>query len=397
MRTIRDIERLDRIPVLVRAALNVPLENGKVGSDYRLQRALPTIHYLRERGAKIILMSHLGEGGTETLRSVATALKGLVGGVTFCPETVGKRARAAVRELLPERVLVLENLRRNAGERKNSLAFAEELATLADVFVQDSFDTAHRAHASIVSVPKLLPSYAGLLFEEEIEMLSQARKPKRPALAVIGGAKFSTKEAVLERLLKTYDYMFVGGALANDFLRAAGQEVGKSLMSDERGEAIRKMLSNPRLVLPLDSRVVKASSATDGAAPEVRRHTFRVGSAAATAPAGHARPDEIIVDHGPATSLLLADLAHKAQTVLWNGPLGNYERGFIEATGAFARAVIVSGARSIVGGGDTIAALERLGLLSRFPFVSTGGGAMVEYLIRGTLPGIEALESYWSA
>lgn len=390
MRTIRDIERLDRIPVLVRAALNVPIANGRIGSDYRLRRALPTIEYLRERGARTILISHLGEGGTETLEPVADALRKLIGGVTFCPDTVGRRARAVVRELLPGQVVVLENLRRNAGEKKNSLSFAEELATLADIFVQDSFDTAHRVHASIVGVPKLLPSYAGLLFEEEVATLSHARKPKHPALAVIGGAKFSTKEAVLERLLEVYDHVFVGGALASDFLKTAGQEVGKSFVSHEREEAVRKMLSNPRLVLPLDSRVVK-TPITAGRAQEVRRHTFRVGSAAATAPKGHARPDEAIVDHGPATSALLADLAHKAKTILWNGPLGNYENGFITATGDFARAVVVSGARSIVGGGDTVAALEKLGLLSRFPFVSTGGGAMDEYLTRGTLPGIEAL------
>lgn len=393
MRTIRDIELFENVPILVRASLNVPVENGNVTSDYRLRRSLPTIQYLRERGARVVLMSHLGEQGTETLAPVATALDKLVSGVSFCSESVGKRARAAVRNLPSGGILVLENLRRDAGERKNRLAFAEELAALADVFVQDSFDTSHRVHASIVSVPKFLPSYAGFLLEEEVRELSHARTPKRPSLAVIGGAKFSTKEAVLARLLETYDRVFVGGALANDFLKAAGQEVGKSLVSHANERGMQKMLAHPRLVLPIDSRVVRASAAGSGAHQDVRRHTFRVGSASLIAPSGEMRPDETIVDQGPATAAMLADLAHKAKTILWNGPLGNYEGGFIEATGAFARAVIVSGARSIIGGNDTVASIERLGLLSRFPFISTGGGAMLEYLIRGTLPGIEALKT----
>ncbi|MDD2657649.1 MAG: phosphoglycerate kinase [Candidatus Pacebacteria bacterium] len=357
MRSVRDIKAFENIPVLVRAALNVPVMHGNVVSDYRLRRAVPTIQYLRECGAKVILISHIGEQGTETLAPVARALGELVPRVSFFGETIGERARRAVRELAPGDVLVLENLRRDRGEKMNSHAFAHELAALADVFVQDSFDTCHRPHASIIGVPELLPSYAGLLLEEEVRELSRALDPKHPALAVIGGAKFSTKEPVLTTLFKTYDQVFVGGALASDFLKAKGQDVGASLVSLTDPSRIKNILNDPRLILPIDSVI----------------------------------QDDKILDHGPGTIALLTDLAKNAKTILWNGPLGKYEDGFVEATDAFARAIAASGARSVIGGGDTVAALEGLGLLSHFSFVSTGGGAMLEFLARGTLPGIEAL------
>ncbi|OGG40276.1 phosphoglycerate kinase [Candidatus Kaiserbacteria bacterium GWA2_50_9] len=396
MRSVRDIRLFENIPILVRAPLNVPIKNGKVVSEYRLRRALPTIQYLRERGAKIILASHRGQMGTETLAPVASALGELIPDVSFCPETIGERARAAVRGLSPGHILVLENLRRDKGEERNDPVFARELAALADIFVQDSFDTCHRTHASIVGIPKLLPSYAGLLFEEEITELSQALTPKHPSLAVISGVKFSTKEEVLTALLMHYDHVFVGGALANDFLKAAGQEVGKSLISHGDETAIRKLLENPKLVLPLDSIAARIAG-TGYTQGEVRRHTFRVSSASRISPIGQVLPNEIILDHGPGTVALLADLAQKAKSILWNGPLGKYEDGFTAATNAFARAVTASKAHSVVGGGDTIATIENLGLLPKFSFVSTGGGAMLDFLARGTLPGIEALDPHWRA
>ena len=219
---------------------------------------------------------------------------------------------------------MLENLRRSKGEERNDPVFARELAALADIFVQDSLDTCHRVHASIVGVSKLLPSYAGLLFEEEIEELSHALTPKHPAVAIIGGAKFNTKEEVLTTLLTVYDHVFVGGALANDFLKAAGQEVGKSLVSHGNENALQKLLASPKLVLPVDSLTARTAGAgyTQG---EVRRHTFRVNSASRISPMGQVLPNEIILDHGPGTIALLADLTQKAKTILWNGPLGKYE------------------------------------------------------------------------
>lgn len=383
MRSVRDIPVLENIPVLVRVAMNVPIKEGRVANDYRLRRAIPTIRFLAERGARVVLISHIGEAGTETLAPVAEALSKLTPNVSFFGETIGPRARDAVRALLPGHILVLENLRRDRGEKMNNLAFARELAALADVFVEDSFDTCHRMHASIVSVPKLLPSYAGLQLEEEVQELSAALKPKNPSLAVIGGAKFATKEAVLTTLLATYDHVFVGGALADDFLKASGKEVGKSLVSDTADGGIFKILHNPKLVLPVDSLVVPTHTAVT---PQLRADARVAGI-------DQVRPDEVILDHGPGTNALLAKLAHGTNSILWNGPLGNYENGFTDATDAFARAVAVSSAHSVVGGGDTIASIESLGLLSKFSFVSTGGGAMLDFLAHGTLPGIEALDN----
>ncbi|MCR4333421.1 MAG: phosphoglycerate kinase [Patescibacteria group bacterium] len=383
MRTVRDIQLFEHVPILVRAALNVPVENGRVTNDYRLRRALPTIQYLCERGARVVLISHLGEQGTETLAPVAEALGKLISGVSFCGETVGARARDAIRTLAPGGVLVLENLRRNRGEKMNDSSFAHELSSLGDVFVQDSFDTCHRFHSSIVGVPSLLPNYAGLLLEEEIEELTRALAPAHPALAVIGGMKFSTKEPTITSLLAVYDQVFVGGALADDFFRASGQEVGRSLISGADPSHVKRLLTNKKLVLPIDSVVVPATALGEKNIYEKAR----------VATFGQVHPDETILDNGPATVALLANLVKKAKTILWNGPLGNYENGFVDATDALARAITASSARSIVGGGDTVASIEGLRLLPKFSFVSTGGGAMLEFLAKGTLPGIEALDN----
>ncbi len=383
MRTLRDIPVLQNIPVLVRAALNVPIQDGVVTNDYRLRGALPTIRFLVERGARVVLISHIGDKGTETLEPAAAALRTSVPQLTFCSETIGEKARAAIRTLPQGGVLMLENLRRSPGEVANDPAFAEELATLADVFVQDSFDTCHRTHASIVGVPKLLPSYGGLLLEEEVAALGSALAPEHPALAVVGGAKFATKERVIDALLAAYDHIFVGGALANDFLRAQGHEVGKSLVSGTDTEKITMLLGNPKLVLPLDVRVIPSSAVgMKDAYTQLR-----------VANVSDVHADEVILDVGPATSALLTELAKGARTILWNGPLGNYENGFTDGTDALAQTVAATGQHSVVGGGDTIASIERLGLMPRFSFVSTGGGAMLEFLARGTLPGIAALES----
>ncbi len=370
MKSVREIPVFKNIPILVRAALNAPVANGVVvGESFRLQRAVPTLRFLQERGARIIAISHIDPPGTTevgmtaaTLEPVAKKLGELLPQVSFFPETIGPTVRERIRQMAPGDILVLENLRRNRGEVMNDPAFARELAALADVFVEDSFDTCHRVHASIVGVPPLLPSYAGLTLLEEVAALTAALKPKSPSLAVIGGAKFSTKEAVIETLLEHYTHVFIGGALANDFLKASGHPVGKSLVSlaGQAGadpEEIKKLLGNPKLILPIDW-VTK---------------------------------DDSILDGGAGTSAILADLAQKSKSILWNGPLGNYENGFTAATDSFARAVASSRAHSVVGGGDTIASIQSLNLLSQFSFVSTGGGAMLEFLAKGNLPGIKVL------
>ncbi len=378
MRPLTDIPRLENIPVIVRASLNAPIEGGEVANLFRLRAVVPTVTFLQKQGARVILIGHIGEKGTETLEPVHRAMARLVPKLSWCPVTVGPKAREAVRNLAPGEALMLENLRRDSGEKKNSPEFARQLAELADVFVEDSFDVCHREHASVVGLPALLPAYAGFQVLREVEELTKALEPKAPALAIIGGAKFSTKEPVLTTLLERYDRVFVGGALANDFMKASGKAVGKSLVSSDADElAMRALLRNPKLMLPLDEVV----------APEGASHDAGRVVGIDDVPAGSA-----IYDDGPKTVAALAALVAQAKTVLWNGPLGLYEKGFTDATEALARAVGASSAYSILGGGDTVAAVDSLGLSHRFSFISTGGGAMLDFLAKGTLPGLRALE-----
>ena len=382
MKSVRDIPVFQDIPILVRAAFNEPVENGVVSNSFRVKRSVATLQFLEERHARIVVISHIGQQGTETLKPVADLLGDMMRGVVFCPTTVGEEARAAIRALPPGGILILENLRRNRGEVMNDPAFAAELALLADVFVQDSFDTCHREHASMIGVPKLLPSYAGLQLEDEIKALTAALTPEAPSLAVIGGAKFESKEPVLEKLLGIYSHVFVGGALANDFLKASGKPVGQSLVSDTTSDDhIKALLAHANLVIPIDSVVVPKSAI---GSMDINAHmTPRA--------VGEVKDDEVILDHGLGTTALLVDLVKNAKTILWNGPMGNYENGFIHATDALARAVAANGTHAVVGGGDTVASIENLGLLQKFAFVSTGGGAMLEFLAKGSLPGISVL------
>ncbi|KND51285.1 MAG: phosphoglycerate kinase [Parcubacteria bacterium C7867-001] len=376
MRTVRDIPMLENIPVLLRTSLNAPVENGVVTESFRLTAALPTIEYLRTRHAKVVLVSHISGSGAETLEPMYKAMKEWIPNLAFCPVSTGPEARAAVRALSAGGVVMLENLRRNAGEEKNDPAFAVELAELADVFVEDSFDTCHRVHASIVGVPKLLPSYAGLTVEREIAELAAALSPKHPSLAIIGGAKFSTKEPVLARLLTSYDSVFVGGALANDFLKVKGYPVGVSSVSGADDAQIKKLLTNPKVLLPLD--VVVASQGAEQSSSRVVELS-EVGDT------------EGIYDIGPKTGEMLAEKIHSARTILWNGPMGLFEKGYLDGTRAVARAVAESDATSVVGGGDTVAVISELKAENRFSFISTGGGAMLDFLVSGSLPGIAVL------
>ncbi|MBU6323499.1 MAG: phosphoglycerate kinase [Patescibacteria group bacterium] len=378
MRSVTQIPVLENIPVLVRSPFNVPIANGAVANAFRLKEALPTIDYLTKHHARVILCSHIGRADTETLKPVYDALARYVPGLAFCPEAVGPAARKAARELSPGGVLLLENLRRYPGEKKNDPKFAAELAELADVFVQDTFDVLHREHAGVVGVPKLLPSYAGFLVEREVAELSKALTPASPSLAIISGAKFETKEPVLNKLITLYDTVFVGGAIANDFLKAKGYPVGKSLVSGTDAGHLKPLLENKRLTLAVDSLVAPAGGT---------RADARV------AEIGDVKDGEAILDVGPKTSAMLADLVKRSKTVLWNGPLGNYENGFVDGTDALAEAIAGSGARSTIGGGDTVASIEKLGINDRFSFISTGGGAMLDFLAQGgVLPGLRALD-----
>lgn len=377
MRSVESIPVLENIPVLVRAALNVPVKNGKVSGAFRLRQALRTIEYLRKRHARVVLIGHIGDKGTETLMPVYEAMKEWVPGLRFCPVPTGSQARDAVRSLSPGDVLMLENLRRSRGEKENSEAFSHELAELADVFVQDSFDVCHRTHASVVGVSEILPSYAGFLVVDEVQALTKALKPTSPSLAIIGGAKFSTKQPVLKKLLTSYNHVFVGGALANDFMQAQGLPVGTSLVSNASKDDLLPLLQSKKLLLPVDYVVASKSGSFS------ERKVCGIEEV---------RPEEAILDNGPETIAMLSSYVHQAKTVLWNGPLGNYENGFHEGTEALAQVIAHSKARSIIGGGDTVAAIERLRLNDRVSFISTGGGAMLDFLAKGTLPGLAALD-----
>jgi len=378
MNSIRDIPSFENVRIMVRASLNVEVENGVVLNTFRLRKALPTIQFLQSKGARVILIGHISDTGTETLEPVFKELSKTIKHIAWCPVHKGAEAKKMIEEMDAGSVLVLENLRRDKGEVSNSETFAAAVAELADIFVQDSFDVCHRPHASVIGIPKLLPSYAGFLVEDEIKELSRALKPKRPALAIIGGAKFTTKEPVLKKLLSVYDKVFVGGALANDFIQALGHGVGTSLTSHPDPEAVHALLQNKKLSLPTDAVVAPIQAqATEG-------HV----SSLTEIPA-----DQAILDSGPATSRHLRRLVSGAKTILWNGPLGNYEHGFVAGSEDLAEAIAESKAVSILGGGDTVALVEKANLGSQYTFISTGGGAMLDFIANGTLPGIDALRS----
>lgn len=356
--------------VLLRLDLNVPLQGTRVLDDYRIRRSFPTIRLLRERGAKTIIVSHAGEDGRTSLRPAARVLGKLVP-AGFYPGTGGRELLRIAGSLKEGGVMVLENLRKDPGETKNDRKFARTLAALGDTYVNDAFSVSHRAHASIVSLPTFLPSYAGLLLEEEVERLSRAFRPPHPFLFVLGGAKFSTKIPLIKKFLTLADTVFVGGALANNFFKESGGEIGISRV-DPGNFHLKPLLKSRKLLLPVDAVVeIRGGSS-------VKRIT--------AVPANGS-----IKDSGPETKKLLAAAVSRAKFILWNGPLGNYEEGYERGTVDLLKMIAKSGAESIVGGGDTLALVAKLGLEKKFSFVSTGGGAMLDFLANGTLPGIEAL------
>lgn len=366
--SLADISGLNGKRVLLRSSLNVPIENGQVTDNFRLLRSIPTIKYLQERGAKVILISHIGREAEESLRPVYEELKKslelkwggqLTGGV------------AAARELRPGEIILLENLRQDPREKANDDAFAQELANLADIYVNDAFAASHRAHTSIVGVPKYLPSYFGLNFIREYEGLQPALTPKSPSLLVIGGAKFETKLPLVEKFVTKYDQIVVGGALANDFYKAKGYEVGQSLVSEIDLKATG-LLNNKNVSAPGQVVVKRGDGSEEVVETAVQK-------------------DDSIVDAGLTAIKDLTPQVQSAKTILWNGPLGNYELGFSAATEELARQVANSEAYSVVGGGDTVASIRSLGLEDKFGFLSTAGGAMLTFLETGTLPAIEVV------
>ncbi len=357
--------------VLVRAELNVPIKDGKAGDQYRIEMALPTLIELASRGAKVIVVAHLGRKPEDSLRPVYEALRTYLPNTHFVPDLVGDVAQEAIAALSDGGVLLLENLRSNPGEITNDAAFADALAHLADYYVDDAFGAAHRAHASIVGVPSRIPGFAGLLLDRELSELADGLTPHTPSLFILGGAKFDTKVPLLTAALARYDTICIGGALANDFMRAQGYVVGTSLVSEEASQAAEFMATG-KLMIPTDVIV----EGPDGV--QVKQ-------------VAHISPQDRIVDIGPETITELGVRIAHAKTILWNGPLGYVEGGFTDGTQSVAQLIADAPGHSLIGGGDTVAAIRELGLADSFSFLSTGGGAMLEYLIDGTLPGVEAL------
>lgn len=354
--------------VLVRADLNVPIDNGVITNDFRIRRALPTITAIIRGGGRVVLISHIGKDGQGTLGPIYHYLQQHVP-IHFA-KTLDEAERLQT-SLAEGEVLLLENLRSNSGEVEADKAFSARLAGLAEVYVNDAFAASHRAHASIVGVPTLLPSYAGIECMDEVTNLDTALTPVSPSLLILGGAKFATKIPLIRRL-QHYDTIFIGGAIANDFFKEMGYEVGESLVSSDT-QAIASLMSNKNILLPIDVTVSRGEDSLVVAPTEVLPH-------------------DVIMDVGTKTTDMLSSLVAEAKTILWNGPLGNYEKGYTRETEQLAKAVAASSATSIVGGGDTIASIGRLSLEDKFTFLSTGGGAMLDYLAEGTLVGLEALK-----
>lgn len=356
--------------VFLRASLNVPVENGVVQNQFRILHSLQTLKFLIENGAKVILCSHLGKDGSESLAPVYEVLKQHVP-IVFSPEVVGSQTTLLRNELQDGEVLLLENVRKHDGEMTDDVSFANELALLADIFVNDDFAASHRAHASLHAICEFLPSYVGINFMHEYEELSKAMNPQSPSLFILGGAKFETKMPLVEKFLSLYDHVFIAGALANDFFKAKGFEVGTSLVSDISLEG-SPLITHPKILIPVDVTVAKG---------EHRRVTTL----------DDVKDDESILDAGPQTTQMLKQYIEEAKTILWNGPLGNYEGGFQEQTITCAKYIADSGAYTVVGGGDTVASIEALHNEEKYSFLSTAGGAMLTFLELGSLPALDAI------
>lgn len=365
IKSVRDADVAGK-RVLVAVDFNVPMKDGVIVDDARIRACMPTLELLRGRGAKIVLMTHLGRPGGRVVDALKVApVAHRVGELMGCRVTVA-----------PEEsdFMMLENLRFDPREEEGSMEMAQELATFGDIFVNDAFSSSHRTHASIVGVPQILPAFAGIRLMEECDKLTEALTPPEGAIAIIGGAKFETKQPLIEKLIPHYAKILLGGALGNDVIKARGLPVGASLVSNVPANVA--IASNEKLAVTNDAVIEKID-------PKEARTGLVVD----------VRTDERIVDVGPVTATAWAQVAADAPFILWNGPLGIYEEGYTEASDLVAQALAKSQARAVVGGGDTGAALSKYSFDPQKVFLSTGGGAMLQFLTSGTLPGIEALKS----
>jgi len=371
MKSIKQAQNIKGKKVLLRLDLNVPVRDGKVFNDFRIKKVLPTIEFLKEHGAKIIILSHIGREKTDTLEPVYEYLKNLMP-IDFIDDVLGDEALEYTEHMKDGQIVMMENLRQHNGEKENDESFAKQIARLGDIYVNEAFANSHREHASVVGIPKLMESFSGILFEREVRNISQSFNPQHPALVIIGGNKLDTKINLIKKFLETYDEVFVGGALANNFFKEKGYEIGKSFFIDDNF-GLGEMMQNEKLVLPVDVVVQNETGEIFTKKPD------------------EVLGDEKILDAGSETILLLKEKIKNAKFILMNGPLGDYEKGFGKPTEEIIKAISESEAETIIGGGDTTALINDLKIEEKFSFVSTGGGAMLEFLMNETLQGIESL------
>lgn len=371
---IKDCTDLEGVSVLVRADFNIPVrDDGSITPDeaWRIESARDTIMHLQSQGARTILISHAGNAD-QSMQPIAQYLQELLDiTIGFIPQISGSLVEEALDRMGNGQVILLENLRSDAREKNNNDSFAEMLASYADIYVNEAFSASHREHASIVGVPQLLPTYFGFQFHREYEGLKKAHNPKKPLLLIVGGAKFDTKLPLIQSMIPHADEIFVGGALAHTFFKYQGLEIGNSLF--EEYPAVRELLDTENIMTPSDV-VVQGIDGTRTASNE----------------SVHA--DDRIVDLGDASIEELTPYIHQARTIIWNGPLGWYEGGFDGGTKKLLDAIAASAGYSIIGGGDTVTVIRAHAMQDNFSFISTAGGAMLDFLTDGTLPGIEAVE-----
>lgn len=376
MQSVSKLPQLKSTRILVRVDYNVPLKGSRIVDSRRIDASLVTVRMILKKGGTPVLLAHLGEGG-ESLRPVATYLSKLFPKVVFVTHDLTDPRIIEILDQVPKgTVVLLENIRRYEGETTNASVFAKALAKLGTYYVNDAFSVSHRAHASVIGVPRYMPAYAGLQLLAELKALKGVLENKKhPFLFMLGGAKFATKIPLLKQFLTKADKLIITGAILNNFYQVAGFEVGDSVVESGYDAIITKLLKNPKVLLPIDTIVVRA------------------GKKLVLTPAEIA-PGDVIVDIGPQSIALIEQEVSKAKLVVWNGPTGWYEKKFDKGTAAVARAIVSSKAHAVIGGGDTGAVIEKVidKVESKRIFVSTGGGATLEYLSKGTLPGIKALK-----
>ncbi len=373
MKSVKSLKNIKGKRVIVRTDFNVPVSGARVLDMTRIKVALPTINMLCKAGAKVIIISHIGRDPEESLKPVYNVLKRFIP-VNYIDEVIGERVTDSIAKMQNGEVIMLGNLRSNEGEKNNDKVFAKTLAKMGDFYVNEAFPVSHREDASIVGIPKYLPSYAGLQLEKEVMHLSKVLKPRKPFLFILGGAKAETKIPLLKRYLKEADSVFVGGMIADDILKSEGVEVGKSAVDGDLPSLhLNKIWKNKKLIIP-ETVVVSR---------EDKKVTINISEIT---------KQDSILDIGMPSIKALGEVIKKAKLVVWNGPMGWYEGGYTKGTDELLKLLANAKAETIIGGGDTSVLVERKKLADAFTFVSTGGGATLDFLAMGTLPGIKALK-----